>query len=216
MNKSIFELQPNLVENEGQVVRINFDVEQTTQTIPSIDGEESEEVTVYKAYVVRVAAPATLNNVKAAIVAGGFTEYYAEEIACEVMMETSSSTSDKLAYAIQEMTVKISEYDNSTNVNEFSYQGVSMWLDKDTRNGLLMRLNAELAAGKENTTLWLGTQSFTLSITDGLAMLNALEVYASECFDNTASHKANVAALTTVKKVLAYDYTTGYPEKLSF
>ena len=34
--------------------------------------------------------------------------------------------------------------------------------------------------------------------------------------DVTKGHVRNVNALTTVEEVLAYDYTTGYPEELSF
>jgi hypothetical protein len=91
-----------------------------------------------------------------------------------------------------------------------------MWLDKNTRNGLLMRLNAEKSAGKTTTTLWFDTQSFTLNIDELIAMINLLEVYASECYDRTAYHKAAVKALTTVEEVNNYNYTTGYPEKLEF
>ena len=47
-------------------------------------------------------------------------------------------------------------------------------------------------------------------------MLYEIEVYASACYDNTARHKANVSALDSADKVMAYDYTTGYPDKLSF
>ncbi len=45
-------------------------------------------------------------------------------------------------------------------------------------------------------------------------MLSALEMYALECFNVTAGHKAKVSALTTVEDVSAYDYTTGYPTML--
>ena len=47
-------------------------------------------------------------------------------------------------------------------------------------------------------------------------MLIALELYASECYDNTQRHLAEVAKLDTIEAVNAYDYTTGYPSKLAF
>ena len=47
-------------------------------------------------------------------------------------------------------------------------------------------------------------------------MLSALEVYALQCYNVTEEHKAAVNALTTIEEVDAYDYKTGYPEKLSF
>ena len=108
----------------------------------------------------------------------------------------------------------INEYDKSSSVNSFIYNGVEMWLDKTTRNGLLLRFNAEKLAGKTETTLWFGTQSFTLNIDNGIQLLYALEVYASECFDNTASHIAAVEAMTSIDDVKNYDHTQGYPAKL--
>lgn len=109
---------------------------------------------------------------------------------------------------------EIKAYDSSDNVNSFTYHGVDMWLDKDTRNGLIMRLNAEKAVGKTETTLWFGTTSFTLGIDDALQLLTLLEVYASACYDNTASHIANVEALDDVEDIFNYDYTVGYPKKI--
>ena len=47
-------------------------------------------------------------------------------------------------------------------------------------------------------------------------MLYALEVYASECYDVTARHEANIAELDNIEMVDAYDYTVGYPQKLVF
>ena len=109
---------------------------------------------------------------------------------------------------------EIKEYDVSSNVNEFTYNGVNMWLDKDTRNGIIMRLNAEKAIGKTETTLWYGTMNFTLDIDVSLQLFTQLEIYASACYDNTQSHIASVGALNNYEDVLNYDYTTGYPEKI--
>ena len=111
---------------------------------------------------------------------------------------------------------RITAYDKSDAVNQFTYNGVPMWLDKDTRNGLIARLNAETAVGKQTSTLWLGTQSFTITPAAGLQMLAALEVYASECYDKTAEHKAAVAALNDEAAILNYDYEEGYPAQLNF
>lgn len=111
---------------------------------------------------------------------------------------------------------EIEAYDSSSSVNAFTVNGTSLWLDKDTRSGLILRFNAEKSAGKTETKLWLGNNSITLAIDDAIKMLYALEVYASACYDNTATHKANVSALTTVEEVMNYDYKTGYPNKLEF
>jgi hypothetical protein len=39
-------------------------------------------------------------------------------------------------------------------------------------------------------------------------------MYALQCFNVTAQHKANVLALDTVDDVTSYDYTSGYPEQI--
>ena len=47
-------------------------------------------------------------------------------------------------------------------------------------------------------------------------LANAVENYAGACQNVTTAHRHAVEALTTVKKVEAYDYTTGYPQKINF
>lgn len=111
---------------------------------------------------------------------------------------------------------EIIRYDSSREVNEFYIQEMPVWLDKATRSGLMLRFNSELALKKENTTLWYEGYSFTLPLNTAMQMLYALEVYASECYDNTQLHLANIEKIETKEELDAYDYRTGYPEKLRF
>lgn len=110
----------------------------------------------------------------------------------------------------------LDEYDKSGKVNRFTYKGKSMWLDKVTRNGLIMRLTAEKNEGCETTTLWYNKWNFTLSISEAFAILYKIENYASQCYDNTQRHHKAITGLATIKEVVDYDYTTGYPEILVF
>lgn len=135
----------------------------------------------------------------------GFTEY----------VEPTPTAEQLLTKAKIEKIKQIEAYDKSDSVNEFYYNEIPMWLDKATRDGLHLRLLAEQAAGKENTTLWFETQSFEIPIANAFQLLYAIEVYASACYDKTAAHKAAVEALGSVEAVNAYDYTIGYPEKLN-
>lgn len=57
---------------------------------------------------------------------------------------------------------------------------------------------------------------FPLSLESAIKMLYTIELYASECYDNTQRHIANIEALEKIEDVEKYDYTTGYPDKLSF
>ena len=121
-----------------------------------------------------------------------------------------------LRFAKGEVIKAVTSYDSSSAVNKFSYQGVPLWLDKETRTGLAVRFNAEEIMGNTETKLWAGTVGFAMSITDGRQMLYAVENYASQCFDRTAAHKAAVEKLETIDEVVAYDYRSGYPENIEF
>lgn len=116
----------------------------------------------------------------------------------------------------EDLIAKIDNYDTSDEVNCFYYNGVPMWLDKSTRVGLMNSTSIEKSAGADTTTLWLGSITVTLPVDDLLTMLSALELYALECYNVTANHKAEANSLQTIEEALEYDYTTGYPQKLRF
>ena len=116
----------------------------------------------------------------------------------------------------EEAIEQITEYDQSEDVNSFTLQGKQMWLPKETRVGLVNSVTIEKNAGKETTVLWFGGEKYELPVDTALQMLSALELYALECYNATAAHKAAVNALESVEDVVAYDYTQGYPEKLNF
>lgn len=118
--------------------------------------------------------------------------------------------------AKSERISKIEAYDRSVAVNMFTVNGITMWLDKATRAGLLLRITAEQAMGETVTTLWFGTIKFEIPIEQAFDMLYAIEIYASGCYDKTAAHKAAVETLDSIEAVDAYDYTAGYPMKLTF
>lgn len=111
---------------------------------------------------------------------------------------------------------EILHYDSSDEVNAFFIQGQEMWLDKATRAGLMLRFQAEQAMGNEYTTLWYGANQYELPLLGAFQMLYALEVYASQCYDNTQMHLAAIQGLQEIEEIESYDYTIGYPEKLSF
>lgn len=111
---------------------------------------------------------------------------------------------------------EIQHYDSSREVNNFYIGEHRVWLDKATRTGLTLRFNSELAAKHETTSLWYENMKFTLPINDAIAMLYAIELYASACYDNTQQHIANVSNITTMEELENYDYRIGYPEMLRF
>ena len=111
---------------------------------------------------------------------------------------------------------EINAYDTSDEVNSFFLNGVKVWLNKDTRVGLMNSLTIEKNAGKEESTLWFNNICITINCDAAIQMLSALELYALNCYNVTAKHKVAVENLNNLEEALGYDYTVGYPEKLSF
>jgi hypothetical protein len=115
-----------------------------------------------------------------------------------------------------EILKNIDEYDTSDNVNSFTIGNQTMWLTFEDRSRIKASLEAYEASGAETMTKWFGDAEYTFPISTWKQMLVALEVYASEAFNVTQSHKAAVNALDTIEALENYDYTTGYPTKLNF
>ena len=130
--------------------------------------------------------------------------------------EPEPTEEDIFNEAKKELISNIEYYDSSSDVNMFFIQGLPVWLDKATRAGLKLRFEAEIAMGKTETALWYGNLQFPLPLDTAIQMLYAIEVYASECYDNTQAHLANVNAIDNLEELQNYDYTFGYPEKLNF
>ena len=133
-----------------------------------------------------------------------------------VRLETGGMTSEAaLTAAAQKMVLEqIDKYDTSPSVNGFMLNGQRVWLNKDTRVGLMNSTSIAKAMGKKTTTLWFGGMQIEVNCDKAIGLLSALEMYALECFNVTAAHKKAVAELNTVEEVLGYDYTKGYPKQL--
>ena len=111
---------------------------------------------------------------------------------------------------------KIKDYDKSEGVNSFTLNGNLVWLDKDTRVGLVNSLQIEKSAGRVDTELWLNGFMYKLPIDHVLQMLVVVELYAKECYNVTQQHIANVKNLNDLNRVWNYNYTKGYPKRPSF
>ena len=124
------------------------------------------------------------------------------------------SDEELLAQAKEAKVQEIERYDTSSAVNGFKLNGNVFWLDKATRVGLMNSTEITKAAGQETTELWMGDVKLTIPCDTVIKLLSAIELYALECFNTTARHKAEVNDLKTVKEVEAYDVTEGYPKQL--
>ena len=115
--------------------------------------------------------------------------------------------------------IKLSEiesYDESPNVNGIIVNGNQVWIPADKRAILKTSVDSYKALGIESITkVWEGVE-YTATADEWLFMIAKVEVYASECYNTTARHKAAVEALDNIEDVEEYDFTTGYPPKPTF
>lgn len=139
-----------------------------------------------------------------------------DEIEYNVKVDFDLEEGAPIAKEKRKILKQIDEYDTSINVNSFFLNGNQVWLDKATRVGLMNSLSIEKEAGTEISTLWLGTMKIQVNTDAAIQMMRSLELYALQCFNKTAEHKAAVEVLTDIEEVKAYDYTEGYPAKLNF
>ena len=129
----------------------------------------------------------------------------------------SNFTEEPLSYLQALLLHNIETFDTSPSVNGFLLNGSVEWIDIELRNKLCSRtLPEEKKAGKTSTVLWLGNKPYELPIETIEQIMHEIEIYAKACLDVTNSHKAKVLTLSDVSALVAYDYTAGYPEKLSF
>lgn len=120
----------------------------------------------------------------------------------------------ELATAKAQKLAEIDAYDTSSAVNGFYLNGVTVWLDKSTRVGLMNSTTITKAMGQPTTTLWLGESKMEVPCDTAIQLLSALEMYALECFNVTAAHKKAVSELMSIEEVEKYDITAGYPAQL--
>ena len=187
------------------------------QFIKQIDGKTVTKTR--KQIVIRKDGMQTINPTEEMILADGWVEYMVEKDTVPQESVELSDEQQKKATLVSARHAKRNEilnYDKSAEVNGFYVGELQMWLDKATRAGLLLRFQAEQAQGIIDTALWYNGLQFSLRVDQAIQMLYAIELYASACYDNTQRHLAAVKQLKTIEEVEAYDYTTGYPEKLRF
>ena len=148
------------------------------------------------------------NPTEEILLSDGWKEYIAPE---NELTDEQILTQEK-----ESKTSDVIEYDSSEEVNLFYVNNIPIWLDKATRSGLMLRLQAESAMGITETSLWYNSIEFKLSVSAAMQILYELELYASKCYDNTQYHIANIAKIETLEDLKSYDYKEGYPDKLSF
>lgn len=216
----------------------NYDITERVDLVPKhmSESEELEEQTIYSYVQVRISGQVTVDKCWEAILKAfknesnttlynynlspskdAESEALADEIYYNVRVDFGlEEPLTELEKAKKAKIKEIDKYDTSVEVNSFFLNGLQVWLNKDTRVGLMNSLTIEKNAGKEDSTLWFNNICVIVKCDAAMQMLGALELYALECYNKTAEHKVTVEALTSLEAVENYNYTTGYPTKLNF
>ncbi len=102
--KSTFDIKPNLVAEEGNVIRINYEVEETEEALASIHEDEEQPTTrtVYKAYVTRLERPATYERIVSAIVNDGYSTDEMQAIINNHLLDSGNEDTEAEFQAMQE------------------------------------------------------------------------------------------------------------------
>lgn len=218
----------------------NYDIESKTVTVQQLkeieDSEEpvyeEKEETRYSFVQVRISGKPTLSKCFEQILKAYKDEHNTslydillsegtndqiEDINYNIKVDFNIAPEKSPLDRAKELVLReIDQYDTSSNVNGFILNGIQVWLNKDTRVGLMNSITIEKNAGKEQSVLWLNGICITVNCDAAIQMLSSLELYALACYNKTAEHKLAISQLTDISKVKAYDYTAGYPDKLSF
>ena len=106
---------------------------------------------------------------------------------------------------------KIQLYKDSFTINSFTYKNKEYWLDSKTRSSLYNLSKSNL----DKIEFILGNEIINITPNKLQDFINNLEIYAYRCFVNTRKHLINVDGLSKLEDIINYDYTTGYPEKIT-
>ena len=221
-------IKPTMVERYPGLVRVNFAVDEKTVR----DSDGSDDRTMYTYQMIETKElPRHFDELFAllyydrypvdvqvhTLASGTQSEIFAIDKYRRECVRTAKALLD-IPYTLDEAKddkiAEITAYDASTAVNGFKLNGNAFWLDKATRVGLMNSTEITKAAGQETTDLWMDDVKLTIPCDTVIKLLSAIEMYALECFNTTARHKAEVAELKTVEEVEKYDIKEGYPKQL--
>ena len=127
---------------------------------------------------------------------------------------------ERLAQAKRQKIAELEAYDDSDAVNSFDIvmggKTMSAWIEPDKRSNYRGSLEDCELLGVTDIEVPIAGMLIPMTVADARVKLAQVQLYADRCTIVTEGHKYAINALETVEDVEAYDFTTGYPEKLVF
>ena len=140
----------------------------------------------------------------------------------EELLNTEPTTEQILLQAIENKLFYLNLHDHSDKVNNciinYKNQEINYWIDVTKRTELEKAVKNYMDSGRSTYRLDLRDKqiSITISCEKLLQMLQALEIYAIDCYNVTTNHIYTLKSMTSIEAIEAYDFTTGYPDMLIF
>ena len=127
---------------------------------------------------------------------------------------------ERLAQAKRQKIAELEAYDDSDAVNSFDIvmegKTMSAWIEPDKRSNYRGSLEDCELLGVTDIEVPIAGMLIPMTVADARVKLAQVQLYADRCTIVTEGHKYAINALDTVEEVEAYDFSTGYPEKLVF
>ena len=134
--------------------------------------------------------------------------------------EPTPTPTELLERAKANKIAELEAYDDSNAVNSFDIvvdgKTISAWIEPDKRSNYRGSLEDCELLEVTNIEVPIAGMLIPMTVADARVKLAQVQLYADRCTIVTEGHKYAINALTSIEEVEAYDFTTGYPEKLVF
>lgn len=138
----------------------------------------------------------------------------------EEWVEPEPTPAELLERAKITKIMELEAYDNSDAVNSFEIvtgnETTSAWIEPDKRSNYRGSLEDCVLLGVTDIEVPIAGMLIPMTVADARVKLAQVQLYADRCTIVTEGHKYAINALSTIEEVEAYDFTAGYPEKLTF
>lgn len=135
-------------------------------------------------------------------------------------IEPAPTPEQLLERAKRQKIAELEAYDDSNAVNSFDIvmdgETMSAWIEPDKRSNYRGSLEDCELLGVTDVEVPIAGMLIPMTVADARVKLAQVQLYADRCTIVTEGHKYAINALETVEEVEAYDFSTGYPEKLVF
>lgn len=90
------------------------------------------------------------------------------------------------------------------------------WFNPNQLESYTNYINASKLLENQQIQLVIADNLFVTTVNEAERMLASIQLYINQCSIAMFRHKKTIQSMSTVEEVDNYNYTTGYPQKLSF